>query len=88
MKTISIVLPALNEENAVGRTVASIPTEKLKEMGLEVEILVVDNDSSDKTASEALKAGATVESEPKRGYGNAYIRGFSKAGGGFDCYGR
>jgi len=78
---ISIVIPALNEEGIVGKTVKSIPLTELKEKGLEAEIVVVDNASTDNTAQEATDAGARVVREEKRGYGNAYLRGFKEAKG-------
>jgi glycosyltransferase involved in cell wall biosynthesis len=78
---ISVVIPALNEEGIVGRTVQSIPREKLEEMGLETEIIVVDNASTDNTSREAEEAGARVIHEAHRGYGNAYKRGLSEATG-------
>lgn len=78
---ISIVIPALNEEGIVGKTVKSVPLAKLKEKGLETEIVVVDNASTDNTAQEASDAGARVVREEKRGYGNAYLRGFNEAKG-------
>jgi len=78
---ISIVIPALNEEGIVGKTVKSVPQEKLNEKGLETEIVVVDNASTDNTAQEATEAGARVVREEKRGYGNAYLRGFKEAKG-------
>lgn len=78
---ISIVIPALNEEGIVGKTVKSVPVEKLKENGLDVEIVVVNNASTDNTAQEASEAGARVVLGKKRGYGNAYLKGFSEAKG-------
>lgn len=78
---ISIVIPALNEEGIVGKTVRSVPLEKLNEKGLETEIVVVDNASTDNTAQEAAEAGARVVREEKRGYGNTYLRGFKEAKG-------
>ena len=78
---ISVVIPALNEEGIVGKTVQSIPREKLEEMGLETEIIVVDNASTDNTAQEARAAGARVVHESHRGYGNAYKRGLNEASG-------
>lgn len=78
---ISIVIPALNEEGIVGKTVKSVPLDILKENGLETEIVVVDNASTDKTAEEAREAGARVVFGEKRGYGNAYLKGFSEAEG-------
>lgn len=78
---VSVVIPALNEEGIVGKTVEMVPLKKLHEAGLETEIIVVDNASEDNTAKEATEAGATVIREEKRGYGNAYIRGFNEASG-------
>ncbi|MCC7551125.1 MAG: glycosyltransferase family 2 protein [Methanobacterium sp.] len=78
---VSVVIPALNEEGIVGKTVRSVPLKKLHDIGLETEILVVDNASTDNTGKEAAEAGARVVLEPKRGYGNAYIRGFTEAQG-------
>jgi len=78
---ISIVIPALNEEGIVGKTVKSVPIKELEEKGFETEIVVVDNASTDKTAEEASEAGARVVRENKRGYGNAYLRGFKEAKG-------
>lgn len=78
---ISVVIPALDEEGVVGRTVSSIDVEDLEKLGLEVEIIVVDNASEDNTAREAEEAGARVVYEPVRGYGSAYLRGLKEAKG-------
>jgi len=78
---VSVVIPALNEEGIVGKTVRTVPIKKLNDIGLETEILVVNNASTDNTAEEASEAGARVILETKRGYGNAYRRGFKEAQG-------
>jgi glycosyltransferase involved in cell wall biosynthesis len=78
---LSVVIPALNEEGIVGKTVRSVPLEKLTSLGFETEIIVVDNASTDNTSNEASEAGARVVLEPKRGYGNAYLCGFNEAKG-------
>jgi hypothetical protein len=78
---ISIVIPALNEEGIVGKTVRTVPLNELHENGLETEIIVVDNASTDNTAKEAEEAGARVVLGSKRGYGNAYLAGFKEADG-------
>lgn len=62
---VSVVIPALNEEAAVGGVVREIPR------SLVHEIIVVDNGSTDRTAAVAAAAGARVVSEPRRGYGAA-----------------
>lgn len=65
MPFVSVVIPALNEEDVIARTVAAIPRDHVS------EIIVVDNGSTDRTAEEARSAGARVVSEPARGYGRA-----------------
>ena len=79
--TVSFVIPALNEETGVGPTLDSIPTDQLRAAGYTVEKLVVDNNSTDRTAAIARRHGARVISQPKRGYGNAYRAGFAAATG-------
>jgi len=81
MKKITIVIPALNEENGIGPVVKEIPINKLKEIGYETEIMVIDNGSTDKTKHIASENGATVIVQPVRGYGNAYKAGFANATG-------
>jgi glycosyltransferase involved in cell wall biosynthesis len=78
---LSVVIPALNEEGIVGKTVKSVPLKKLSEKGFDTEIIVVDNASEDNTGNEAKEAGAKVIYEENRGYGNAYIRGLNEANG-------
>ncbi len=81
MKTLSVVIPALNEEHGIGPVIKEIPIDKLKDMGYSVEILVIDNGSTDKTPRIARDHGATVIIQPIRGYGNAYKAGFANARG-------
>lgn len=78
---ISIVIPALDEETGIEAVIKQIPTAKLRQAGYETEIIVVDNGSVDRTAEIARAYGATVISECKRGYGNAYKAGLKKATG-------
>jgi len=81
MKTLSVVIPALNEEHGIGRVLEEIPIAKLKSMGYSVEVLVIDNGSHDKTPHIAREKGAKVIIQPIRGYGNAYKAGFANATG-------
>lgn len=60
---------------------SSIPRAELAEAGWSTEVIVVDNASTDDTASVARSLGATVVSQPDRGYGNAYQAGFDAATG-------
>lgn len=60
---------------------ASIPFERLAELGWEAEVVVVDNGSTDGTGDIARSLGATVVFQADRGYGNAYKAGFRAAVG-------
>jgi glycosyltransferase involved in cell wall biosynthesis len=67
---ISVVIPALNEEEPIAAVVRDCLT-----TGLPGEIIVVDNGSTDRTTDRAREAGAKVVSEPKPGYGRACAAG-------------
>jgi len=43
LKKITVVIPALNEQKAIRRVLKSIPIKKLKEIGYETEVMVIDN---------------------------------------------
>ena len=79
MPKIAVILPALNEEEAVARLIGEIPTPELAGRGYDLEIIVVDNDSTDNTARAAREAGATVLFSPLRGKGRAIKTGFDYA---------
>ena len=67
-QNIKVIIPAYNEEESIAKVITAIPD-------LVSEIIVVNNNSTDATSEVATKAGATVLSEPKRGYGNACLKG-------------
>ena len=81
MKTISVVIPALNEENAIAKVIADIPKTVCipdGHTGASVqEIIVVDNGSTDDTAAIAEQSGARVVEEPRKGYGYACLAGIA-----------
>ena len=81
IKKITVVMPALNEEQAIGSVIKEIPINELKKMGYEVEIMVIDNGSKDKTRYIANSHKAKVIVQPIKGYGNAYKAGFANATG-------
>jgi dolichol-phosphate mannosyltransferase len=76
MKKIVVLVPCYNEEKGIVSVLKGIPTEKLKKLGFKTEAVVIDNNSSDKTAEVAKQYGATVISEKKQGKGNAIKTGF------------
>ena len=77
---VSIVMPCLNEAETVAICVAKARA-WLQSTGTNGEVLVVDNGSTDGSAALAAAAGAQVVHERRRGYGNAYLRGFAEARG-------
>jgi glycosyltransferase involved in cell wall biosynthesis len=75
-KTVSVVLPAYNEEKYIRAAV-----EDFLDSGVVDEVLVVDNNSRDGTVVEARATQARVVSEPRQGYGHALRRGLEDASG-------
>ncbi len=67
---VVIVIPALNEERAIGKVLDDIPRQYVS------EVIVVDNGSTDRTPEIAREKGARVVYEPRRGYGSACYAGF------------
>jgi glycosyltransferase involved in cell wall biosynthesis len=77
---VSVVIPCLNEAENIEVCVAAA-LGALRESAISGEVLVVDNASEDDSAALAAAAGARVVSEPRRGYGSAYLAGFAAARG-------
>ncbi len=70
---VAIVIPALNEEAALRQLLEELPRDFAE------WVIVVDNGSTDATASVARAAGVIVASETTRGYGRACLKGFKTA---------
>ncbi len=68
MPIIKVIIPAYNEEKAIANVIAEIPE-------IVNEIIVISNNSTDKTEEVARKAGAMVLIENKKGYGYACLKG-------------
>jgi glycosyltransferase involved in cell wall biosynthesis len=79
-RTASVIVPALNEAG----NIAALVRETLAQGVLEV--VVVDNGSTDDTAAQAAEAGAAVVREPRRGYGYACAAGSAAARGDILVY--
>lgn len=79
-RCVSIVLPAFNEEEAIGRTLAEIQA-TLTEAGLEGEVIVVDDGSVDGTAEEVARHPEVrlIRHAENRGYGAALKTGIRQA---------
>jgi Glycosyl transferase family 2 len=78
--SVSVVIPCLDEAESVAHCVRGA-TDALASAGMQGEVIVVDNGSSDGSGTLAAEAGAKVVSEPRRGYGSAYLAGFAAARG-------
>ena len=65
---IKVIIPAYNEESSITKVIKDIPT-------LVDEIIVINNNSTDQTEQNAAEAGATVLTEPRKGYGYACLKG-------------
>ena len=79
MASISIVIPAYNEQNAIADTIAGV-RRAFDATNHEYEIIVVDDCSADRTRELALEAGAVVVTHPKNaGYGNSLLTGIRNA---------
>jgi len=68
MTDIQVIIPAYNEANSIAKVIHEIPA-------IVSEIIVVNNNSSDDTAINATRAGATVLNETRKGYGYACLCG-------------
>jgi glycosyltransferase involved in cell wall biosynthesis len=73
-RTVSLVIPAHNEEAGLPRVLESVPE------GVD-EVIVVDNASTDGTSAVAASYGARVVLQPEKGYGSAYMAGLPSASG-------
>lgn len=78
---IALLLPALDEEQALPLVLAELPP------GVVDRLVVVDNGSTDGTARVAREAGAEVVHEPRRGYGSACLAGLARLLEGEDALG-
>lgn len=71
--TTLVLIPAFNEARAIGQVIGDLPDGRVD------EVVVVNNASTDATERNARAAGATVLTEPQRGYGRACLRGLAYA---------
>jgi len=70
---ISVIIPAFNEEQSIGKVVTDIPRDLVQ------NVIVVNNNSTDNTVQVASDAGAIVLDEPRKGYGWACLKGIEKS---------
>lgn len=79
---LSVVMPCLNEEESVADCVRAALA-GIAKTRLAGEVVVCDNGSTDRSVELAEAAGARVVHQPRKGYGNAYLKGLSESRGRF-----
>jgi glycosyltransferase involved in cell wall biosynthesis len=77
---LSVVIPCLDEAASIEKVVRRA-VETMEAAGIEGEVVVADNGSTDGSAELAREAGARVVTEARRGYGSAYRAGFEASSG-------
>ena len=75
---VSVVIPCLNEAETIAECIVRART-AMEKASIRGEVVVADNGSDDGSAEIAAECGARVIHEPRRGYGSAYLAGFSAA---------
>jgi len=74
---ITVIIPCYNESESIANVIKGFPINSLKKNDYELEVLVIDNNSTDNTAEFAKNAGARVIIEPNKGKGYAMRTGFA-----------
>ena len=77
---LTVLMPCLNEAETL-KTCITKAQKAIAEMGIEGEVLIADNGSTDGSIEIAESCGARVEHVPSRGYGAALIGGIAAAAG-------
>ena len=75
---VSVVMPCLNEEETLGICIEKAQR-NLEALGLQGEIIVTDNGSTDNSVAIAEDLGVRVVHQSSRGYGAAYLAGIAAA---------
>lgn len=73
---VAILIPCYNEEQGIAKVLDNIPYRTLAKHGFEHQVIVIDNNSSDRTSDIAASKGAHVIFELAKGKGNAIRKAF------------
>lgn len=74
-KKITVIVPCFNESEAIAQVLNAFPHKKLAHLNWKLEVMVVDNNSTDNTGNIAREHGAEVLHEKMPGKGNALLAG-------------
>lgn len=77
LKKITVLIPCYNEERGIEAVIKNFKQQELRKYGFKLEVIVIDNNSSDRTTKVAKSFGVKVIHEPKVGKGNAIRAGFN-----------
>src|SRR5688572_2027506 len=77
---VSAVMPCLNEERTLGTCIQKAQ-QCFRDLGIEGEVVIADNGSTDRSVEVARQFGARVVHQPIKGYGAALIKGIEEAQG-------
>ncbi|MEW5937716.1 MAG: glycosyltransferase family 2 protein [Candidatus Thermoplasmatota archaeon] len=77
-RKVAVILPALDEQETIGRVIDGIPVELLRDQGYEVDITVIDGHSADRTREIAKARGARLLVQNGRGKGDAIQTAFQQ----------
>jgi dolichol-phosphate mannosyltransferase len=75
---LTVIIPALNEKNNL-EILLPLLSKVITDLGLAVDVIVVDGGSHDETKAVATQLGARVVEQQERGYGGALLAGFAEA---------
>ncbi|MCD1294539.1 hypothetical protein CUJ83_05930 [Methanocella sp. CWC-04] len=78
MKTVSIVIPTLNEEEGIAEVINAIPVRILRDQGYDPDIVIVDGRSTDRTVEIARSLGARILYDERKGKGMAIESAFKQ----------
>ena len=77
LKIITLMIPCYNEEKGLPEVINNIPHKRLEDLGYEVDVLVINNNSKDNTEQVGKSLGARVVNELRQGKGRAIKTGFN-----------
>jgi dolichol-phosphate mannosyltransferase len=76
MEAVAVVIPTLNEERSIGKVIDNVPVVDLLQNGLKTTVYVIDGQSTDNTREIAVKKGAQIILEERKGKGSAIQTAF------------